>query len=416
VVNNIIKYDHDNIFYAQSGGATAVINATACGVIETAKKYGYKVYAGKNGIVGAIVEDLIDTSRESDTDIFNLRYTPGSVFGSCRYKLSESFNKEYENIIKVFRAHRIGYFFYNGGGDSQDTTYKISRVCKDKGYKLICIGIPKTIDNDLFMTDTCPGFGSVAKFIATAVREIECDVRSMASSSTKVFVLEVMGRNAGWIAAAAGLARSNKNIAPHIILFPEILYDEKRFLSLVRYNVQNYGYCITVVAEGVKYGEGYFENQISDAFGHKQLGGIAHIISNTIKNNLGYKCRWAIADYLQRSARHIASKTDVDQAYALGKATIDYALKGINDVMMVINRIQDTPYTWNIGYTNLENVINRERKLPLHFISRNGFHISQKCKKYLSPLIMGEDFPPFVNGLPYTVQLKNILVSKKLKL
>jgi 6-phosphofructokinase len=405
-------------FYAQSGGVTAVINATACGVIETAKKYGIKVLAGKNGIMGALNEELIDTSKESIQTIRGLRFTPSGAFGSCRYKLKglEENRLEYERLIQVFKAHDIGYFFYNGGGDSQDTTHKVSLISKKMGYPLTCIGIPKTVDNDLPITDNCPGFGSVAKYVAVSIKEAGLDVASMASSSTKVFILEVMGRHAGWIAAGSGLASEKEEEAPHIILFPEIAFEPEKFLARVEASVKKFGFCAIVVSEGVKDKNGKFlsETGLRDAFGHAQLGGVAPVIAQLIKSDLGYKYHWAVADYLQRAARHIASQIDVEQAYAVGKAAVDFAMKGKSEIMPIIIRKSHQPYRWSIGEVALEKVANKEKAMPRNFISKDGFHITSLCRQYLSPLIKGEDYPSYKNGLPQYVKLKNILVPKKL--
>ncbi|NIN36364.1 MAG: 6-phosphofructokinase [Gammaproteobacteria bacterium] len=411
-----------NAFYAQSGGVTAVINATACGLLETARQNGDrigKVYAGRNGIIGALSEDLIDTSQESDADIAALRHTPSGAFGSCRYKLKglEESKAQYARLIEVFKAHNIRYFFYNGGGDSADTCHKVSQLSGRMGFPIQAIHIPKTVDNDLPITDTCPGFGSVAKYIAISTREASYDVRSMARTSTKVFVVEVMGRHAGWIAAAGGLAADNHNDIPVVILFPEIQFNEDAFLSRVKANVEKYEYCTVVVSEGAKWPDGKFlaEQGTRDAFGHAQLGGAAPVVANMIKDALGYKYHWAVADYLQRSARHIASRTDVDQAYALGKAAVEMALAGENAIMPTIVRKSDSPYTWEIGKAALEDVANVEKKMPKSFISKDGFGITDDCRRYLSPLISGEDYPPYENGMPVYVTLKNQVVKKKLK-
>lgn len=410
-----------NALYAQSGGVTAVINASACGVIETARKHRdqiNKVYAARNGIIGALTEDLIDTSFESDSDIAALRYTPAGAFGSCRHKLGalDKYRKQYERLVEVFSAHSIRYFFYNGGGDSQDTAYKVSQISKELGYPITCIGIPKTIDNDLPLTDNSPGFGSVAKYVAVSIREAGMDVASMALTSTKVFILEVMGRHAGWIAAAGGLAAERDGDSPHIILFPEIPLNQEAFLNRVRECVKKYDHCSIVVSEGVKNQDGNFisESGLVDAFGHKQLGGVAPVIAKLIKDNLGYKYHWALADYLQRSARHIASKTDVEQAYAVGKAAVELALKGKNAVMPIIVRKSDDSYHWSIDEAPLEKVANVEVKMPREYITEDGFGITAACRKYLSPLIQGEDYPPYQNGLPKYVKLKNLSVEKKL--
>lgn len=410
-----------NAFYAQSGGVTAVINASACGVIQTARQNSDrigKVYAGRNGIIGALTEDLIDTSLESDADIAALKHTPSGAFGSCRYKLKgiEEDRAQYERLIEVFKAHDIGYFFYNGGGDSQDTSHKVSEMSQAMGYPITCIGVPKTVDNDLPITDNCPGFGSVAKYVAVSIREAGFDVASMAETSTKVFVMEVMGRHAGWIAAAGGLAAEKEGDSPHIILFPEVVFDQQKFLARVKQCVENYGYCAIVVSEGLKNAEGKFMSEAggTDAFGHAQLGGVAPVIAEIIKAEHGYKYHWAVADYLQRSARHIASKTDVDQAYALGKAAVEMALAGKNAIMPAIVRTSDDPYQWEIGEAPLSEVANVEKMMPEDYISEDGFGITEACRRYLQPLIEGEDLPPFKNGLPNYVELKNLHVEKKL--
>lgn len=408
-----------NAIYAQSGGVTAVINASACGVIQTAKLYPEqigKVYAAKNGIIGALNEELIDTSLESDSDIAKLLQTPSGAFGSCRYKLKND-GDEYHRLIEVFKAHNIGYFFYNGGGDSQDTAHKVSQIGSKMGYPITCIGIPKTVDNDLPFTDTCPGFGSVAKYVAVSTREAGFDVASMAASSTKVFILEVMGRHAGWIAAASGLASQHPEEPPHIILMPEVPFQQAKFLSKVDECVKNYGYCVVVVSEGIRNTEGKFLSDagLRDAFGHAQLGGVAPVIAQLIKTELNYKYHWAVADYLQRAARHIASKVDLEQAYALGKAAVEYAVKGQNAIMPIIIREQDEPYQWSIGHVPLADVANQEKDMPAEYISEDGMGITDACRKYLSPLIQGEAYPEYVNGLPDYVRLKNQLVPKVLK-
>jgi 6-phosphofructokinase 1 len=411
-----------NAFYAQSGGVTAVINATACGVLETARanrdRIG-KVYAGRNGIIGALTEELIDTSKESRSAIAGLRSTPSGAFGSCRYKLRsfEENEREYRRLIEVFQAHNIRYFFYNGGGDSQDTANKVSQLGDQLGYPLTCIGIPKTVDNDLPLTDTCPGFGSVAKYVAVSTREASLDVASMCESSTKVFVLEVMGRHAGWIAAAGALAQEKTGDAPHIILLPEVPFQKAKFLRRVKEVVNDKGYCVIVVSEGAQYRDGTFVADAGgkDAFGHTQLGGVAPAIAQMIKDRHGYKYHWAVADYLQRAARHIASKTDVEQAYAVGKAAVEFALAGKDKVMPTIVRTSDVPYRWKIGEAKLSRVANVERMMPNSYITKDGFGITARGKRYLAPLIAGEDYPTYKDGIPQYVTLKNELVKKKLK-
>ena len=411
-----------NAFYAQSGGVTAVINASACGVLEACRKYKNrigKVYARRHGIVDALTEDLIDTSKESVAAIRALRHTPSGAFGSARYKLKkfEDNPAQYERLIEVFKAHDIGYFFYNGGGDSADTCLKVSQLADRLGYPIQAIHVPKTVDNDLPITDCCPGFGSVAKYVAVSIREAGFDVASMAKTSTKVFIMEVMGRHAGWIAAAGGLAAEKAGDSPHIILFPEITFDEEKFCARVKECVEKYGYCTVVVSEGVKNAEGKFLSDagVRDAFGHAQLGGVAPFLAQLVKTKLNYKYHWAVADYLQRAARHIASKVDVEQAYALGKAAVDLAMKGENALMPTVVRVADKPYKWKIGAAKLEDVANQEKMLPSDYITADGFHITNKARRYLSPLIKGEDYPPYKDGLPQYVVLKNAPVKKKLK-
>ncbi|ABL01893.1 pyrophosphate-dependent phosphofructokinase [Candidatus Ruthia magnifica str. Cm (Calyptogena magnifica)] len=407
-----------NAFYAQSGGVTAVINASACGVIETVRKHPDKIgtiYAGQNGIIGALTENLIDTSKESNADIKALKHTPSGGFGSCRYKMKslETNKAEYERLIEVFKEYDVGYFFYNGGGDSADTCLKVSQLSKSMGYPIQAIHVPKTVDNDLPITDNCPGFGSVAKYIAVSIMEASFDVASMAATSTKIFVLEVMGRHAGWIAAAGGLV---DNSIPVVILFPEVDFDEKKFLAKVNKNVKEFNYCTIVVSEGAKWPDGCFlaEQGTHDDFGNAQLGGAAPVVANLIKDTLGYKYHWAVADYLQRAARHLASKSDVEQAYALGVAAVNMALEGKNSVMPTIIRTSNNPYTWEIGSGELKDVANVEKMMPMNYISNDGFGITDACREYLQPLIEGEDYPPYKNGLPDYVVMKKIMTDKKL--
>jgi len=411
-----------NAFYAQSGGVTAVINASACGVIETARRHSNKmgrVLAGRDGIIGALTEDLIDTTKESSATIAALRHTPGGAFGSARYKLAsiEKNRAQYERLIDVFRAHDIGYFFYNGGNDSMDTAQKVSEIAVQMDYPIACIGIPKTVDNDLPLTDCCPGFGSAAKYIAVSTREAALDVASMARTSTKVFVLEVMGRHAGWIAAAGGLAGEKAGDAPHIILFPEIAFDRAAFLAKVRATVEKRGFCVVVVSEGVRDADGKFlaEAGTKDAFGHAQLGGVGPVVAQMTQQAFGYKFHWAVADYLQRSARHIASQVDVDQAYAVGKAAVEFALKGKTAVMPIIVRKSSKPYRWSIGEAPLTEIANREKQVPRNFITADGFGITAACRRYLLPLIGGESYPPYRNGMPQYAALKAARYPKRLR-
>jgi 6-phosphofructokinase 1 len=410
-----------NALYAQSGGVSAVINASACGVLQTAREHSDeigKVYAGRNGIIGALTEDLIDTSVEPDAAVAALRHTPGAAFGSCRYKLKSirEHRAQYERLIEVFRAHDIGIFFYNGGGDSQDTAHKVSQIGAEIAYPIICVGIPKTVDNDLPITDCSPGFGSAAKYVATSIREAAFDLVAMCRTSTKVFVLEVMGRHAGWIAAACGLAAENEGDGPHIVLLPEVAFDEERFLARAKEVVERHGHCVVAVSEGVKKPDGEFVSAAGsrDAFGHAQLGGVAPILADLIRAKLEYKCHWAVLDYLQRSARHVASETDVRQAYAVGCAAVEFAIAGKSAVMPAIRRLSDSPYRWDIVEAPLSEVANWEKLLPPEFIRPDGLGITESARRYLSPLIAGEAFPPFRDGLPDYVKLQNASVPKKL--
>lgn len=410
-----------NAFYAQSGGVTAVINASACGVIETARQHSDTigtVYAGRNGILGALTEELIDTATLADETVAALRHTPGGAFGSCRYKLKdvETHRAQYERLIAIFKAHNIGYFFYNGGNDSADTCLKIAQLAESIGYPLKAIHIPKTVDNDLPITDNCPGFGSVAKYIAVSTKEAAMDIQSMSATSTKVFILEVMGRHAGWIAGAGGLAGEGEGSAPHLIIFPEIPFDRAIVMARIDDCVKKYGYCVIVVSEGARYSDGSFlaDAGTTDAFGHKQLGGVAPSLAGMVKQDLGYKYHWAVADYLQRSARHLASATDVQQAYAVGKAAVEFALAGKTSVMPAIIRTSQSPYTWEIGEAPLSEIANAEKFMPRDYITPDGFGISELGRKYFIPLIQGEDYPPYKDGMPDYVQLDHKLVEKKL--
>ncbi|MBS0321578.1 MAG: 6-phosphofructokinase [Proteobacteria bacterium] len=410
-----------NAFYAQSGGVTAVINASAAGVIETARKHKNRigrVYAGRNGIIGALTEDLIDTSKESAAAIAALKHTPAGAFGSCRYKLKsfEESRAQYERLIEVFRAHDIGYFFYNGGNDSADTCLKVSQISEKLGYPVVAVHVPKTVDNDLAITDNCPGFGSVAKYVATSMREAAFDVASMAKTSTRLFVMEVMGRHAGWITAAVGLADDANTPIPLLLLFPEVRYDEAKFMAAVDAKVKAFGYCCIGVSEGLLAADGKLmsDSGVRDAFGHAQLGGVGPMIAQRVKDTLGLKYHWAVADYLQRAARHLASKTDLDQSYAVGKAAVELALAGHNAVMPAIRRVSDKPYRWTIDIAPLSKVANAEKMLPRDFITADGYGITAKARRYLAPLVKGEAPPPFKDGLPRYVRLRNAPVPRKL--
>ena len=408
-----------NLLYAQSGGVTAVINATASGVITEARARRIRVLAAREGILGALREDLVDTGRERIADIRALAHTPGGAFGSCRFKLKslDEDRAKYQRLLDVFRAHDVRWFLYNGGNDSADTALKVSQLAEASDYPLTCIGVPKTIDNDLAVTDCSPGFGSAAKYTAVSVREAALDVASMAGSSTRVFVYEAMGRHAGWLAAAAGLAGEGPDDAPHLILFPERAYDEADFLARVQAVVDRVGWCVVVASEGIRTADGRFVAESgggSDAFGHAQLGGVAPYLAGRVQDALGLKVHWAVPDYLQRSARHIASKTDLDQAIAVGRAAVRYALEGRNATMPAVRRVSASPYRWTIEPAPLARVANREKKMPAAFLRRDGYGITAAARRYLQPLVRGEAWPPYRDGLPAYVSLKNMPVAKKL--
>ena len=408
------------LLYAQSGGVTAVINATASAVIQSARARKVKVLAARNGILGALREELIDTSKESISAIRALAHTPGGAFGSCRVKLKslEDDRAKYERLLDVLRAHDVRWFLYNGGNDSADTALKVSRLAREFDYPLTCVGVPKTVDNDLAVTDCCPGFGSAAKYTAVSVAEAALDVAAMADTSTKVFVYEAMGRHAGWLAAAAGLAGDGRDDAPQVILFPEIAWDEAKFLERVQAVVRKVGWCVVVVSEGLRHPDGRFVADAgggTDAFGHSQLGGVGPLVAGIVKDRLGLKVHWTVPDYLQRSARHVASKTDLAHAQAVGAKAVEYALKGMNGTMPVIVRTADRPYRWKVAPAPLADIANAEKKMPKSFIDRSGFGITAACRRYLQPLVRGEAPPPYrPDGLPDYVRLRLTPVARKL--
>ncbi|HLS84452.1 MAG TPA: 6-phosphofructokinase [Arenimonas sp.] len=408
------------LLYAQSGGVTAVINATASAVIQTARAHRVKVLAARNGILGALREELLDTSRESAADIRALAHTPGGAFGSCRFKLRslEEDAARYQRLLEVLKAHEVRWFLYNGGNDSADTALKLSQLAAASGYPLTCVGVPKTVDNDLAVTDNCPGFGSAAKYTAVSVAEAALDVAAMADTSTRVFVYEAMGRHAGWLAAAAGLAAAGPDQAPQLILFPERPFDEEDFLARVRQVVDRVGWCLVVASEGIRTADGRFVADAGggkDAFGHTQLGGVAPWLAARVKDRLGLKVHWALPDYLQRSARHLASKTDLEQALAVGRHAVEYALAGMNGVMPVIVRQSQAPYRWRVQPAPLSRIANREKKMPAAFIRRDGYGITAAARRYLEPLVRGESPPPYGrDGLPRYVRLKNRLAPRQL--
>lgn len=410
-----------NVLYAQSGGVTATINASACGLIETARRHRSRIgriYAARNGIIGALTEDLIDTTAEPPSAIRALLHTPGGAFGSCRFDLSPlpQGHAQYRRLIEIFRAHDIGYFFYNGGNGSAETAHLIATILPRMGYPVTSIAIPKTIDNDIVHSDSSPGFGSVAKHVATSLREAMADLASMANSSTKVFVMEVMGRHTGWIAAACGMAQDANADGPLLLLVPEITFNRNRFIAAVRTRIARYGYCAVAVAEGICLADGRRLTQAGDDGipAHDQLGGVAPLIAGMIRNALKVKVHWSVLDYVQRAARHIASRTDVDQAYAVGRKAVAYALHGLTNVMPVIVRTSDQPYRWQVAPKPLTGIMNREKRLPRTFLTADGYRLTARARRYFAPLIRGEAWPPFENGLPVHAKLRLQPVQRRM--
>ena len=408
------------LLYAQSGGVTAVINATASAVIQAARAKKVRVLAARNGILGALREELVDASKLPLAEVKALAHTPGGAFGSCRLKLKslETDRAKYERLLAVLKAHDVRWFLYNGGNDSADTALKVSQLAAEFGYPLTCVGVPKTVDNDLAVTDCCPGFGSAAKYTAVSVRECALDVAAMAETSTKVFVYEAMGRHAGWLAAAAGLAGVGRDDAPHLILCPERVYDEADFLARVEAVVKRVGYCVVVASEGIRRADGSFVTDAGggkDSFGHTQLGGVASHLAGRVKVVLCHKVHWTMPDYMQRSARHIASLTDLEQAMAVGRAAVECALNGQNAVMPVIVRDADTPYRWHVDIAPLARIANHEKTMPKNFIRKDGHGITSAARRYLQPLIEGEAYPPYArDGLPDYVTPGFTAIRRKL--
>jgi 6-phosphofructokinase 1 len=411
-----------NMLYAQSGGVTSVINATAWALIDEARRKRGSVgdvYVGSDGIVGVLEENLIDVKRIPESVLARLPYTPAGAFGSCRFKLGtpEKNPGQYERLFAVFVAHQIGYFFYNGGGDSQDTARKIAEYCKGRGHPVRVLGLPKTIDNDLYGTDFSPGYGSVAKYIAVSALEASLDVASMSRTSTRVFILEVMGRHSGWIAAASALAQKRAGDPPHLILFPERPFEAEDFLARVRETVESRGFCVIVTSEGIRDRKGQFisESGIKDAFGHTQLGGVAPVLAQLVGTRLGYKYHWAVSDYLQRAARHLASRTDWEAALAVGRAAVRKALAGSDGVMLTLLRGAGSHPRFRIGEIALEQVANRERPLPPKFIGSGGYGLTPEARRHLLPLIQGEAPLPYTGGIPdYVRELPRRWLRKRL--
>ena len=399
-----------NALYAQSGGVTSVINSSAYGVILQLKETQSDalIYAAKDGILGIINDNVYDLQK-TQKPLNLLLNSPAGMFGSCRYKLPEITEKEFYNkMFEKLDKRSIKYIFYNGGNDSADTCLKIALAAKGIGYDLNAIAVPKTIDNDLIVTDNCPGFGSVAKYVATSAMEASLDLKSMCKTSTKVFVLEVMGRHAGWIAAAAELANTLcSDIYVHKILLPEVPFNEEKFLQGVESDISKFGYSVIVASEGLKDSNGnlYSEAGQKDSFGHSQLGGLSPKIAKLIKDKIGLKYHWAVSDYLQRSARHLSSMTDIEQAIAVGRYAVDFALSGKTGIMPVIKRVSNDPYRWEIAEGDLSEIANQEKLVPDNYIAENKFRINSSGIAYLKPLIQGESFPDFFSGLPKYEQL-----------
>jgi 6-phosphofructokinase 1 len=408
------------LLYAQAGGVTAVINASAAAVIEAARARASEhggVLAARNGVLGLLAEELVDTAALDVDDLALLRQTPGGYFGSCRFDLDDPQTnpRQFDRIFEVLAAHDVGAFLYNGGNGSMDAVLKLSQAARERGYPLVCVGVPKTVDNDLLETDCCPGFGSAAKYIATAMLEAGRDVEAMASRRGRVFVMEVMGRNAGWLAAASALAARNPDEAPHIVLLPELPFDEGRFLRKVKACVTRLGYCAITAAEGIRTADGRaLMEQGRDALGHVQLGGVGQWLARLIHRHLAYKHHWAVPDYLQRAAGHLASATDLAQAEAVGRAAVDCALDGRDAVMPAIHRLGDAPYRWEVRPVGLEGIANLERQLPPGFIAEDGFGISAAGRRYFAPLIEGEPAVRYAAGLPLHLTRRLPLLPRRL--
>lgn len=408
-----------NLLYAQSGGVTAVINATAAGVIATARQASGEigqVLAARNGILGVLRETLVDTAGLSVRDLERLRSTPGGAFGSCRFDLDPADRNpaQYDRLFAVLAAHDVGCFLYNGGNGSMETCRQIQAAADARGYPLTVLGVPKTVDNDIVLTDCCPGFGSAAKYLATSIREVGLDLNAMTTGSGRAFVLEVMGRNAGWLAAACALAAEDDDAAPHLILLPEVAFDEAAFLARVKSVVERSGSCAIVVAEGVRgLGGKVLSIQDRNQKGYIQLGGAGEVIAEKIHTGLGYKVHYALADYLQRSARHIASRTDTAQAFGVGKAAVRRAIAG-NCGVVGIERLSDEPYLWRTTLQAFDLVANLERQVPPEFIAPDGFGVTDAFRRWCRPLIAGEDWPPFRDGLPDYLRLQLPLVPPRL--
>lgn len=414
------------VFYAQSGGATSVINATATGAILAARKAGYPFYVGRNGICGALAEELFDTTKESLADIEALAFTPGCAFGSCRLKLP-SFQENptvFRRIFDVFEAHDVGACLYNGGGDSQDTGLKLAEASLALQYPLKVIGLPKTIDNDLYGTDCSPGYGSAAKYIASSVREIYNDLSGMAPTSTKLFFLEVMGRNSGWLALAGGLAHEPEGKLPVILLLPEQDWSFETCANRAKQLIAQHGCAVVVVAEGMstKFAKDViFDNSSgqlgsqADVFGNRRLSGAAPFLAEAFRNKLHYKVQWAVAGYLQRAAAHLASAVDREQALAVGARAIELVAAGQSGVMVTIERLSSQPYQWKLGSIALSEVANRVVQVPSVFWDPQTYDISAKGLEYLAPLAAGEAVLSVdSSGLPRMVKLKKFLMPKLL--
>jgi 6-phosphofructokinase len=408
-----------NCLVAQSGGPTSVINASVAGVVSEAlnNECIEEIYGGLNGIHGILKEELIDLAEESQQNIRGLRYTPASALGTCRFKLRR--DEDYTRVLEVFEAHNIRFFFYAGGNDSQDTANKISRFAQERGFEMRTIGIPKTVDNDLVMTDHCPGYGSVVKYICTTIREMSLDHEAMGQHDL-VSILEVMGRNAGWIAAGASLAkgaRENPDVAPHLIYLPEVPFTTEKYLDDVRRVLGRNRHCMVVVGEGLVDPDGNYVSTSSgatDAFGHAQLGGCGDFLQRTIEENLGIKARSAKLGIGQRAASHCSSQADNDEALLAGAAAVRAAVSGNTDKMVTLIRGDSDEYVCETGLASLEDIANGVKMLPEEWINEDGVSMNYQFFKYASPLIQGEVQVPYENGIPQFVQLSKNRVSKQL--
>lgn len=414
---------NNNVLYAQAGGVTAVINASATGVIEMAKRHPEKfgtIYAAMNGIAGVLEENLVDVTRFTEEKLDRIRIQPGAAFEACRFDLDplDVNPEQYERVLAVLKEYEIGYFFYNGGNGSMVTAQKVADYCTEHGHPVVCIGVAKTIDNDLAMSHCSPGFGSAAKYIATSLLEATMDLYSMHNTSTRFFCLEAMGRDTGWLAIAGGLIKDIIPDVPLIILPAERPFSKDTFIQQVNHLMETKGYCVCIASEGLRDETGEYlsiaNEEVTRVKTYTQLGGVANTLAKMVGDHFNCKTHYAVPDYLQRSASHIVSQTDWDMAYRAGKAAVQAAMDGEHGVLPVIEVIDTCPLVWRYKNIELVAVADEEKVVPDEFITENGMDITEAALEYLRPLIKGERLIPHKHGLPDIRPLKFNLVDKKL--